>query len=150
MKLLVCVDGSAQSLRAVEKAVEIASGCQIDEVALIGVYESLISPDVSQGDDGETILFEVEKYKALNGQLQKNFKQQLDLASTSFKSKGIEPEIFVEEGHPAHNIIQSAEKGHFDMIIMGSRGKGNLEKMLLGSVSNAVIQETSVSVLIVK
>ncbi len=38
MKLLVCVDGSANSQKAIDKAATIAEGLNFDEIAVIHVY----------------------------------------------------------------------------------------------------------------
>lgn len=39
MKILVCTDGSEHSQKALEKAAIIAEGCNVDEVAIIHVYD---------------------------------------------------------------------------------------------------------------
>lgn len=56
----------------------------------------------------------------------------------------------LKEGHVADAIAETAKERGIDMIIMGNRGRSGLKKLLLGSVSNAVIQETQSSVLVVK
>ncbi len=50
----------------------------------------------------------------------------------------------------ALKITRFASEEGIDMIVMGSRGHTGLKKLLLGSVSNAVVQEASTNVLIVK
>ncbi len=74
----------------------------------------------------------------------------LEEATAKFKEKGIEPHTILEEGHASHTISRIADEGDYDMVIMGNRGLGGLKKIFLGSVSNAVIQETKASVLVVK
>lgn len=149
MKILVCVDGSPQSMKAVVKAVEIASGCQINEVTLINVFEKYPFP-IFKDDGGHQIEDEMKEHKLLNEQMVNQNKKYLEHAAMRFREKGIEPDLIMKEGHPAHTISEAAKGGSFDMIIMGSRGRGNLRSLLLGSVSNAVIQQTNASVLVVK
>jgi len=54
------------------------------------------------------------------------------------------------EGRPSDKIIETAEKGNFDIIIMGSRGLGGIKEFFLGSVSDRVADEAACPVLIVK
>jgi len=149
MRILVCVDGSKESMKAVVKAVEIASGCRIDHVAVLHVYEriSLIAAEIA---DEHYYAQEIEKTKKMNEDMINHRKKILEHAAIRFREKGIEVDTILKEGHPSHTISQTAEEGNYDLIIMGSRGGGGLKKLLLGSVSNAVIQETSSSVLVVK
>jgi len=51
--------------------------------------------------------------------------------------------------HPGEGIIQISEEEHADMIIMGSRGLGHVKRALLGSVSDYVIRNSVVPVVIV-
>ena len=149
MKMLVCVDGSAQSMKAVDKAAEIASGCQINEVSLIHVYEPIPLTYIEYVNASQ-YKEQTERIDELNRQLVADRREMLQKAAASFKDKGIEPDMILEEGHPSHTIAQLAEEKKFDMIVMGNRGIGGLKKLILGSVSNAVIQESHTSVLVVK
>lgn len=149
MKILVCVDGSPQSFKAVEKAVEIANGCNVHHVAAINVVEKDYYPIMEQGTRKE-IEHEIQEHKRLMEELMGTKEKILNKAAHHFNRVGIEIEKILVEGHPADKISEIADKQGFDMIIMGSRGRGGLKKLLLGSVSNAVIQESKASVLIVK
>jgi len=64
--------------------------------------------------------------------------------------KGIKIDQKLESGDPAKVIVQTAEKGDYDLIVMGSRGLGMIGRFLLGSVSDHVTQYANRSVLIVK
>lgn len=56
---------------------------------------------------------------------------------------------FLEETEPGEQIVAYAEEGGCDLIIMGWRGLGAL-RGILGSVSNYVLREAHMPVLIVK
>ncbi|WP_093311181.1 universal stress protein [Tindallia californiensis] len=151
LKLLVCVDGSKQGWKALNKAIEIASGCSINEVTLIHVYESVEKNYwIATGEGYYPTEEDFEKLKGLQQNMAEKRKKMLDECAAKFKEEGINPGILLEEGHPAHTIARIADDGNYDMIIMGNRGLGGLKKIFLGSVSNAVIQETKASVLVVK
>lgn len=149
MKLLVCVDGSVPSNKAIEKAIEIASGCRVDQITLISVYEKYPLPLIEHASYN-AMEEEMDHYEEMNKRVVTDHEAILDKASRRFKNEGLTVETLLQEGHPADTIAQTAEKLGVDMIIMGNRGRGGLKKLLLGSVSNAVIQETRVSVLVVK
>jgi len=61
----------------------------------------------------------------------------------------MQAEAQVEDGSPAHRLIQAAADWDADMIVVGSRGETGLERLLVGSVSRAVLYHASCSVLIV-
>lgn len=147
MKILVCTDGSELSFKAAEKAAEIASGCRWDEVALVYIYPHYVysggiypAPQLSSEDQDDTNESEEKK----------EGEKILAKAAQLFANTGLNLNKILEAGHPAEKILKLAKTGGYDLIIMGSRGLGGLKKTLLGSVSNAVLQETSASVMIVK
>jgi nucleotide-binding universal stress UspA family protein len=46
----------------------------------------------------------------------------------------------VEDGDPAHRIVEIAQRESVDLIVMGRRGLGDLKGLLLGSVTHKVAQ----------
>lgn len=147
MKILVCTDGSEQSKKALEKASIIAQGCNIEEVAIIHVYDSKqdITPLFIASDKQEELI------KKMAEESREGRKKILAEGIAIFEKKNIEARPILEDGHPAHNIVRVASEEGFDMIFIGSRGLSGLEKTFLGSVSNAVLQEAkNCNVVIVK
>jgi nucleotide-binding universal stress UspA family protein len=53
------------------------------------------------------------------------------------------------DGDPAREILRAAREGEHDLIVMGSRGRGRVTAALLGSVSNHVMHDAEVPVMIV-
>ena len=151
MKMLVCVDGSKHSQKALNQAIEMATGCGINEVSLIHVDEA---HDSSEFLTSEEIIYPTEenikRVQKINKKRLANRKKMMEEASAKFKEHGIDVDTVIEKGHPSDIITKTANEGNYDMVIMGSRGLSGLKKIFLGSVSNAVIQETKASVLVVK
>jgi nucleotide-binding universal stress UspA family protein len=57
----------------------------------------------------------------------------------------------VIDGHVVHEgIVDTAEAIAADLIVMGSHGRSGIEKLLLGSVTQRVLQDSKVPVLVVK
>lgn len=51
---------------------------------------------------------------------------------------------------PADVITLEAARLHADLVVVGARGLGAVERLLLGSVSDRVVRESTVSVLVVR
>lgn len=149
MKILVGIDGSKISKKALEVAVEIGKKCKADEVAVILVInpnnDATLSPNeyapYDLASDYQIILEKEEKEAETLLLKSKNF-----IESNHLKARTI-----FKEGNPANTIVKVAKKDKFDLVVLGNRGLGGLKKLLLGSVSNAVVQEIrNCNVLIVK
>lgn len=153
MKMLVCTDGSEHSQKALEKAVEVASGCHPQEVAIIHVYDGRLDLSATSWGSRDYALTEedIKRIKRINEEEKEKRRQLLENAVNYMKEKNIEARSIFVEGHPSHVIVERAVKEGFDLIVIGSRGLGGLKKILLGSVSNTVVQEAKdCSVMIVK
>jgi nucleotide-binding universal stress UspA family protein len=53
------------------------------------------------------------------------------------------------DGDPAREILHAAGDGDHDVIVMGSRGRGRVSAALLGSVSNHVMHDAEVPVVVI-
>ena len=151
MKLLVCTDGSEHSQKALEEASKIAGGCNVDDIAIIHVYNPTPDSFYLRGDEVSTITKEdIERFKEMEEQHKDEKRKILSDALEFFKNKNISARTIFKEGHPAEVITKVASEEGFDMIVIGSRGLGGLKKLFLGSVSGAVVHEAKTSVLTVK
>jgi nucleotide-binding universal stress UspA family protein len=56
----------------------------------------------------------------------------------------------VEDGDPAHRIVEVAAREGVDLVVMGRRGLGDLKGLLLGSVSHKVAQAAKCACLTVE
>lgn len=121
-KILVPVDGSVSGCKAVDQAIALAKKCRAD---LDFVY---VASGINKDIPGE-IVFERIKEK-------------------------IPPELkvqkHVEEGNISRAILKTAEACGSDLIIMGSRGLGLFKSALLGSVSQKVVEESPIPVMVIK
>lgn len=153
MKMLVCIDGSEQSQKALEKALLFAEGSNIDEVGLIHVYEGhlQLSASVWGGRDFSITEEELNYLRKVHEDQKQVREEVLQEGKKAFEAKNIKVKTFLEEGYPANIIVEVAAKEDYDFIVIGSRGLGGLKKLFLGSVSNAVAQEAkNCCVIIVK
>jgi nucleotide-binding universal stress UspA family protein len=58
-------------------------------------------------------------------------------------------EIIVKEGHPAEEILNTADTKECDVIVLGTHGKGWLKHAFLGSVASSVLERTRKPVFII-
>ncbi|MGI0019573.1 MAG: universal stress protein [Nitrososphaera sp.] len=138
-KILVPVDGSANSKRALEKAVTMAKDSSSSVTAL---YVMEKPPTVY-----------IESQKVLDDAMAK-YKKEADAVLDEYEAlatgRGVKIEAVMAQGEPATTIVNYTEKGGFDMIVMGSRGRGKITEAVLGSVSSKVLKDAKCPVVIVK
>lgn len=144
-KLLVALDGSKHSLKAVDYASEIAA-CLNAKLIIVYVVKTQELPEgLREYAELEHIAgTEIEVLKKVAGHLVAN-------AERSAKEKGVDDIVGeVEEGPVARTIIARAQHHDVDMIVVGSRGLGNIEATLRGGVSHRVELLAKCAVLTVK
>lgn len=121
-KILVPVDGSVNGCKAVDEAIFFAQKC---DAALDFVYvASNINKDIPSH-----IVFD---------RIWEKVPQDLKAAK------------HVETGNIAKAILKVAADEKSDIIIMGSRGLGLFKGALIGSVSQKVVEESPVPVMVIK
>ena len=140
LKILVPIDGSDYSQKALLKAKEIATAMD-GEVTILNVVNLQNYNDYTLNRYNYTELLKVAD---------ENSMLLLEEAKKGFMDLPINIEIVSKKGDPSKAIIELAEEGGFYLIVMGSRGLGVFSRTLLGSVSDKVIHHVDTSVLIVK
>jgi nucleotide-binding universal stress UspA family protein len=140
MKILLPVDGSAASLQAVRQALLMIEDGLRASLVLANVQEPATLYEMLLAHDPQVI----EQVSAKAGL------HLLESARALVRAAGVEHEIEVAAGDPAHTLIDILENFGCDMVVMGARGMGTLRSALLGSVSHEVLHAAPVPVLIVK
>lgn len=139
-KILVSVDGSDNSKRALVKAKEHGE-INNAEITILTVLDHTFllhyaRTTASKTEDSEN--------------REKAGEEILEEALEYFKDYDGEVFTTMRNGYPADEILEEASFGNFDLIVMGSRGLGVFSRTFLGSVSNKVLNHTKSNVLIVK
>lgn len=137
--ILVPVDGSEPSRRALEKAVYLAQKCGSSLTLLTVVDMNKEINSFEQVSTGGYIPGELKE---------KGYKLLLKLMPLIPDT--IHAEAVVQIGDPAQNIVTYSEEHPVDLIIIGNRGLSGLKKIFLGSVSNYVLLRSHVPILIMK
>ncbi len=76
---------------------------------------------------------------------------QLDELAKRIRDAGVkEVRRHVGVGDPAHDIVELAQSGGFDLVVMGTHGRTGLSHALLGSVAEKVVRRSPCPVLTVR
>ncbi len=140
MKILLAVDGSDISLRAVKHVIALSKQLAKPPQVILGNVDVplLQRVAVTLGAQG-VARYHAENAEAMCGKA----RRMLRRAGFAF-----EEEIHV--GDVADVLLGIAKKRRVDLIVMGSHGNGPLRGMFLGSVSAKVISHTTLPVTIVR
>jgi nucleotide-binding universal stress UspA family protein len=76
---------------------------------------------------------------------------QMKELAARLRDQGVaEVHSLVGIGSPAHEIVELAELGHFDLIVMGTHGRTGVAHAVLGSVAEKVVRRAKCPVLTVR
>jgi len=143
-KILVPIDFSHFSKKALDSAVELAQCCK-GKIFLLHVEEDIfcmrrihkIHPPLEEVCDKIHDDLIVEKKKHLE-----KFKQYVP--SNMFEG------AILREGHPFVEIVKFAREQCIDLIVMSTRGMSNIKHALLGSTTEKVLRKAECAVFIIK
>ncbi len=139
-KILIPVDGSTNAKRAMYVASEIGSKFR-SELTLLNVVNRLQLPDIKGVEMGNISEY-YPKTTEISGMLLNDLKKKIE----SYEHP---VHLLSKVGNVSETIVSTAEEGDFDLIIIGNRGLGTIQRAVMGSVSNAVLNHTKKSVLII-
>jgi nucleotide-binding universal stress UspA family protein len=141
-KVLVGIDGSTQSFRAAEYAMDISKKYMAKLFAVTVTYIQ-----------GKSYLSQQEAIEVSAGL------SEMDEARTWFESftervrhNGIElkTELVNSQRPVDYVILEYAEKEGIDLIVIGTKGRTGLSKLVLGSVASGIVSYSQFPVLVVK
>jgi len=136
-KILLASDGSEYSIRACEKAVELAK-CQAGaEVTILYVVDGT----AAKAD---------ATYHWNASDLDRSRREKLEISERKLTEAEVDYSIKILHGDPGPTIVKYANDERHDLVIIGSRGLNSLQEMVLGSVSHKVAKRADCPVLIVK
>ncbi|HXW03502.1 MAG TPA: universal stress protein [Nitrosarchaeum sp.] len=137
-KILVPIDGSPNSIRGLEKAIEFANN---DNSSITLLHIATLPPVHVLGYSKDKVK------KSLAKKSQKFIKDAEDRCinqSIPFTTK------LVYGSDPAYDIEQFAKKYKHDLIVIGAKGKSTLKRLFLGSVSSYLVETAKAPVTVIK
>ncbi|WP_297824846.1 universal stress protein [uncultured Methanobrevibacter sp.] len=136
-KILLPTDGSGYSDEEVERATKLIS--DDGEIIILSVAGKLTSSAFQSRSNVRKI------NKGLLKEAQENVKYMKKL----FDGEKLNIRTIVKPGFPAETIIKVAEDEEADLIIISSSGKSGLHRFILGSVTEEVLKNAEIDVLLV-
>ena len=141
MKILLPVDGSACSLRAVDHLIAHAAWFrEVPEIHLLHVHLPIPIGRVQAHVGKET----------LHAYYMEDAQAQLVDAQSKLDAGGKFHTTHIHVGQPAEVIARMASDLGCDLIVMGTHGRGAVAGMVMGSVANRVLHLTPCPVQLVK
>lgn len=142
-KILVAVDGSETSSRALAAAVDLAreSGARLQPVFVVDV--PLLAYDVPGYDPS-----------SIRNSLVDEGKQVLDHATALMAASGVKgpPRMLETElsgDDVAHRIQLAAQEFGADLVVLGTHGRRGVQRLMLGSVAERFVRMATCPVLLV-
>lgn len=137
-KVLVPLDGSELAECVLSRVRSLVKDGAAQEVTLLHIVRiNVPGADVDLSALREPTFAAARKYLA---------EKESGLVSAGVK---VRSEV-IEASWPASSIVEYAEKNGMDLIVIATHGYTGFKKMLLGSVANGVLNQSSVSVLLIR
>lgn len=137
-KILVAVDGSENSLEALSEAVKLAKLIH-NKIIVVNVQPSFHTLHTRLFINEETI----------NDYQNELFNNATKAAIEYLQKNEADYELKLLIGDPVQQITQLADELSVNYIILGSRGMGLVKGTMLGSVSNGVLHQAKIPLLII-
>lgn len=152
-KILVPLDGSEHSLKALTIAIEIAKKFG-GKISLIHIYSVAVSPVmVPEPSTLTPPMVPTMTPEEISKAVESTRKASMSILSEGeqkVKAERVQVETILREGHVVQEIIKTAKEDKFDLIVIGARGISKIRELLLGSVTDGVIHHASCPVLVIK
>ena len=136
-KIIVAYDGSVDSKKAVEMAVDLAKNMPT-KIIIVSAY------------DVPTALIDEGRYTVFAKDFETACEEKLAEVRQHCIENGVDADTFVLQGNPADEIIKYAHEKEAYLIITGTRGLGGFARLLMGSVAHKLVTYSDIPVLVVK
>ncbi len=151
-RILVPLDGSRFSTRAVLYAIEVAKRFDAHIILMQVVKPATLVPIVTVSDMGSPVAIEMA-VEVARRQDKRNItyaKRYLRRKLREITSQGIKGSYQVVSGDAAVSIMELCKKEHIALVAMTTHGKGGIRRAIMGSVADKVIRSSEVPVLVIR
>lgn len=137
-RILVPIDFSESSLRALDDAVEFSRPYEAELILLFVVERGFYESPLLVPDSGALL-----KHQA------RATEEKLEEMCRDLGKQGVKCRTLVEFGVAYQAIIEAANKAHANLIVISSHGRTGLAHVLIGSVAERVVQHAVCPVLVI-
>jgi nucleotide-binding universal stress UspA family protein len=140
-KILVPLDGSELSETSLSHVLSIMECGNPPAVVLFRAREPM--------DNGARQRLSAELARQLDEAYHEELTEYLDKVAATLKEQGITAETVAVAGSPAESILDYAQQNDVDIIVMSSHGRTGIARWAFGSVTEKVLKESPIPVLVV-
>ena len=140
-RILVAIDGSEESTRAADVAIELSKKDSASLFVITVVHDAV----VVYSEQGAASNLPIDKARADAERFMKSTVSRAEAQGVKVRGEIVEKVPSVVDA-----IVDNADEWKVDLVVVGTRGLTGLKKLLLGSVSNSVLHYANCSVLVVK
>ncbi len=127
-KILVPIDGSTHSKRALQEAIKIAKMTS-GSITLLYVHNRAAHLQTPENTAQNSILTDGQRL---------------------VEADGVPAQTLLLEGNVVDQIVKTAKEENFDLIVIGARGLSKLEEMFMGSVSHGVAEKAPCPIIVTR
>lgn len=134
--ILVPTDGSEGVQPAIDHAIELASrfGATIHALFVVEAADTATVPEA--------------QWVTIEGTLEDVGEDAVADIESRARQRNIEAVTTVTRGTPHEEIVAYSDQRGIDLVVMGTHGRSGLDRVLLGSVTENVIRQSDVPVLV--
>ena len=136
-KILVAIDGSLNSEKALAAAVDLADHFKAELVAL----------SVAELPEVVAMIDEVDEIRQSADEF---FRKIAEAAVEYANSRNVALRSVVVRGHAAEEILRFAESEEINLVVLGRQGHSRIARFFLGSTTDRVSEHCHTAVMIVK
>ncbi|WP_018662279.1 universal stress protein [Heyndrickxia acidiproducens] len=165
--IAVAFDDSGGSKKALERAADLVAAGQAARLTVLHVSQETevtapipdenigVPPTVSfPGMDGRVYSADNPSADTLAPATQQIYlnsaEDAINHAKELLEPRGIQADYHILEGNVSQTICEFIDENKIDLIVAGNSGKGGMKRLFLGSVSESLVKNADIDVLVVK
>jgi nucleotide-binding universal stress UspA family protein len=147
-KILLCIDGSEDAHKAVNKVMEFYNVWNSQIVVFHSIEHHRVMPTFSLFSGNP---YAINSYKLIRDDYEKLGRHILEETKKIFDEADVPIETrLIDNIKPDEYAIEIAKEENFDLIVLGSRGHHSKLSMILGTVATHVVNNAECDVLIIR
>jgi nucleotide-binding universal stress UspA family protein len=140
-RIVVGVDGSEHAAAAMQWAIRMAKGMNLDVIAVYAIPPPMYF-DMGYSAPTMPVQFD-EQWRA---DMRKEFE---DVWCKPLRDAGVRYRALIKDGRAGSVIAKVADDNDADVVLVGRRGRGGVAELLLGSVSHELVLHCKRPVLVI-
>lgn len=150
-KILLPIDGSENSKKAAKHAIDITDANNGEITVLFVIepnYPSLpVLPIATLPSPDDTYYDELREE---GNKIIEEFEVEIEKSQLGGRCQNINFNTIIREGKAHIEILETMKEGDYDLLVMGASGRhSTIDRIALGSVTERVIRESKIPVMVI-